>query len=273
MTDRPSTLRDLLTVEKVGDDLFEGHSLNYPWGRVYGGQAVAQGLWAAGQTVEPQFLPHSMHAYFIRGGSIDVPIRYEVDELRDGRSFVTRRVVGRQQDKAIINISASFQVAEDAAEVVRVSRPDVEGPDGLESEDWDMFIDHRDVPVSDMGRARAWMRPSEDVDASPLLQAASIAFLSDDIATEAVVRLHPSMTKGRAAMLEMAAFREKFFTTSLDHAVWFHRLDRASEWTLHDFACDILTGSRGISRGHIFRHDGELVATVAQEVLLREIRR
>ena len=109
MTEQPfDTFREMMHLEPHGPDVFVGESWRYPWGRVYGGQVVAQALSAAAETVDPDYLPHSLHAYFIRGGTSDEPIRYEVDRIRNGRSFTTRRVVARQSNGAILNLSASF---------------------------------------------------------------------------------------------------------------------------------------------------------------------
>lgn len=270
-----STLRDLLALEVDGDDAFLGHSPNYPWGRVYGGQAVAQALWAAGQTVDPRFRPHSLHAYFIRGGQIDRPIRYEVDRIRDGRSFVTRRVVGTQYDpkrgrRAIMNLSASFQVEEDEAEAMIAVLPDVPMPGTFESAygdpEWSSIFERQVFPHGEPGRALSWTRIAERLDPDDhLLRASVVAYLSDDVPTESVIYAHPDFKR------EVDLF-EQFMTTSLDHAVWFHDLAGSHEWMLHDFNCDALRGGRGHTNGRIFTQGGGHVATVSQEVLLRKLR-
>ena len=130
----------LMGLEAHGPDVFVGVSPDYPWGRVYGGQVVAQGLRAAAATVDADRHVHSLHAYFIRGGRIDEPIRYEVDRIRNGRSFVTRRVVARQSEGAILNLSCSFQIREDQADVQESTlSTDLGGVSGGTNEDWGML--------------------------------------------------------------------------------------------------------------------------------------
>lgn len=269
----PTHLKQLLDLEWLGDDNFLGHSPHYPWGRVYGGQAVAQALWAAGQTVEPRFLPHSMHAYFIRGGEIDRPIRYSVDRIRDGRSFVTRRVVGVQDDvvkgsRAIMNLSASFQMAETEAEVMTNGLPDVPRPGEFEAlhtdPEWSPMFSRQGLPITDRGRASSWTRITDEVDADDyLLQASVIAYISDDVPTESVLNAHPNRGSDEDLF-------DRFMTTSLDHAIWFHQFGGSNDWMLHDFHCTAMRGARGHASGRIYASDGRHLATVAQEVLLRE---
>ena len=131
----------LMALEPHGPDVFVGTSPDYDWGRVYGGQVVAQGLWAATSTVDADHHVHSVHAYFIRGGSSDEPIRYEVDRIRNGRSFVTRRVVARQSEGAILNLACSFQAAEEQADVQESVLPDDVGEPGSGTvEDWEALV-------------------------------------------------------------------------------------------------------------------------------------
>jgi acyl-CoA thioesterase II len=184
---------DLMVLEPHGPDTFIGTGPQYPWGGLYGGQIVAQGLRAAGLTVEPQFLPHSLHAYFIRRGDADEPIRFEVDRVRNGRSFVTRNVIARQSVGAILSMSASFQVVEDAPDVQTVQLPDVPQPDGLDPECWSTMFDRAYVPGGRRpGKAQAWLRMRTLVGDDPMHQACALAYLSDDLPTEAVVTLHPA---------------------------------------------------------------------------------
>ena len=114
-TAHPTTFAEMLDLSEHGPDTWVGESPRYRWGRIYGGQVVAQALWAATRSVDDEFFPHSLHAYFIRGGSLEEPVRYEVDRLRDGRSFCTRAVVARQSGGAILHLSCSFQRLEDEA--------------------------------------------------------------------------------------------------------------------------------------------------------------
>src|SRR3954451_14524695 len=126
----------MMTLEQHGPDTYVGVGPSYPWGGLYGGQIVAQGLRAAGLTVDPVFRVHSLHAFFIRRGDADEPIRFEVDRIRNGRSFVTRRVEARQSVGAILTMAASFQVDEDAPEVQTAEPPAVPAADGLASDGW-----------------------------------------------------------------------------------------------------------------------------------------
>ena len=131
------TFAELFELEPVGDDTFSAISATYPWGQVYGGQVAAQGLLAAGLTVDAAFAPHSLHAYFVRIGTWDEPIIYEVDRIRDGRSFATRRVLARQSKGVILNLSASFQRPEDEPEAQRITLPaDVPAPGTIEMDSW-----------------------------------------------------------------------------------------------------------------------------------------
>ena len=150
----------LMALESHGPDVYVGISPDYPWGRVYGGQVVAQGLRAAAATVDDDRHVHSLHAYFIRGGTSSEPIRYEVDRIRNGRSFTTRRVVARQSEGAILNLSCSFQVVEDQANVQESTAPDHMGTaeDG-ESEGWGL-MGYRRV-IQETGHSASWLRPSE----------------------------------------------------------------------------------------------------------------
>ena len=249
-----------------GPDVWVGGSARYPWGRVYGGQVAAQGLWAAAQTVPEGYVPHSMHAYFIRGGDSDQPIRFEVDRIRDGRSFVTRRVVARQSSGAILNLSASFQVHEDAADATSIAMPSpVERPEDLAASSWSPLLERRPVP-HDRNLARVWVRVP-DVGDDPLMHVLGHAFASDDVATDAVEIVHPI---GRPKLDMGTDYVHPYMGASLDHTVWFHRPAPADEWCLHDFRSSGVSGARGISFGEIWTADGRHVASIAQEVLLRE---
>ncbi len=252
----------MMALEPHGPDTFIGVGPSYPWGGLYGGQILAQGLKAAGATVEAPFRVHSLHAYFIRGGDADEPIRFEVDRSRNGRSFATRRVVVRQSIGVILNMAASFQVDEDAPEVQTAVLPEVPRPESIEPETWSPVFDRRVVSrFAEPGRSTGWFRMAEAIH-DPLLHACALAYLSDDLPTEAVVALHPD----RERLVDVGS---GFWSASLDHAVWFHRPMRADEWHLHDFTCHGLISSRGVSIGHVFTSEGSHVATVSQEVLLR----
>jgi len=274
-----------------GTDVLVGSGPQYPWGGLYGGQIVAQALRAAAASVDPELEPHSIRAYFIRRGDHTEPVRYELDRIRNGRSFATRRVVARQAIGAILNAESSFQRPEPAAIVQTVTMPEVPGPDEVASESWSTTFDRRTVPADRVrggardgaGRTVAWMRVEEELgdpdDASAqLVHRCWLAYLSDDLPTESVIRAHPISAERAEAPAgdgdEPSDGDEtdgRLFCASLDHTIWFHRPLRADRWHLHDVSCHHYVGGRGLALGHVFRDDGVHVATVAQEVLVRDV--
>lgn len=257
---------EMMALEEHGPDTYIGVGPRYPWGGLYGGQILAQGLLAASGTVEEAYRIHSLHAYFIRTGDADEPIRFEVDRIRNGRSLSTRRVVARQSVGAILNMAASYQVDEAAPEVQTAQMPEVPGPDEAISNSWSPLFERRSLRIVDPpGRSTGWLRMSDPVGEDPVLQACALAFLSDDLPTEAVVAQHPDRP-------EPGGQDYPFWSASLDHAVWFHRPLAADEWHLHDFTCHGLMSSRGLAVGEVFTGAGRHVATVTQEVLLRRRR-
>ena len=217
----------------------------------------------AAHTVDPQHRVHSLHAYFIRRGDHGEPIRFEVDRLRNGRSFVTRAVVARQSTGAILNMSASFQVDESGPEIDAAEMPMVPSHDAVADDSWIPFFDRRIVVGEEQrnGTAAMWFsmrgRPLDD----PVARACALAYCSDDLPADAV--------RSRRLQAEPSATDAEWFGTSLDHAIWFHRPLASSRWYLHHFTCQGLLGSRGLATGHVFDADGTLLATVAQEVLMR----
>ncbi|GAC1535742.1 MAG: acyl-CoA thioesterase II [Acidimicrobiales bacterium] len=252
----------MMALEPHGPDAFVGVGPGYPWGGLYGGQIVAQALRAAAATVDEGFRPHSLHAFFIRRGDQDEPIRFEVDRLRNGRSFATRAVIARQTTGAILHMSASFQVDEpDAADVQAASAPDLARPESLEETSWSPMFGRRYPMIRANGRSAGWLRMLTDIGDDPVMQACALAYTSDDLAMEAAMALHPDFTGDWSG--------EKWVSASLDHAIWFHRPARADAWMLQDFRCDGLRNSRGLTIGQVFDEGGIHVATVAQEVLLR----
>lgn len=260
----------LMSLESHGPDVFVGIGPSYPWGRVYGGQVVAQALRAAWETVDSDHQVHSLHAYFIRGGDFDEPIRYEVDRIRNGRSFLTRRVVARQSVGPILNLSASFQIREDQADVQELELPrDVPSPDDLPSEDWGPILQRRMVAPAESGPARStcWLRVTPPVGEDPVMQACALAYASDDIPTEAASSSHPRRPSPTA---DPGEYDRVFVGASLDHAIWFHRPGRHDDWILHDFRGQGVVGARGLALGQLFGQSGTHLATVAQEILLRE---
>ena len=269
-------LKTILDLADHGPDTYVGIGPHYPWGGLYGGQIVAQALTAAVQTIDDDELHvHSVRAYFIRRGDHDQPVRYEVDRIRNGRSFATRRVVARQPVGAILNLEASFQRPEESADVETVSiASDVPRPEELEQDSWSPVFERAFVSPemirSDRrdgaGRAAAWLRVSQELPPDGPLHAGGLAYLSDDLPTDAVARAHP------VSRQPMEVLYKVLFTASLDHTIWFHRPFRADEWQLHDFTCHTFVGARGLAIGHVFSLDGAHLATVAQEVLLRDTR-
>jgi len=257
----------LMHLESHGPDVFVGVGPSYPWNRVYGGQVVAQALRSALTTVDEDHHVHSLHAYFIRGGDSNEPIRFEVDRIRNGRSFVTRRVVARQSSGPILNLSASFQIREDQADVQELTIPrDIPQPEDLPSDNWNEILERRTIP-SKGSRAAYWLRVAGPISEDPATQACALAYTSDDVPTEAAARSHP---KNPPPGSDPGSYGETFIGASLDHAIWFHRPGRHDEWVLHDFTGHGVTGARGLGIGQVFSRDGVHLATIAQEILIRE---
>jgi acyl-CoA thioesterase-2 len=256
---------ELLALEPHGPDTFVGISPTYPWGRVYGGQVVAQALRAAATTVDGPFHAHSLHAYFIRGGDADEPIRFEVDRLRNGRSFVTRQVVARQSGGAILNLSCSFQVDEAEVDVQASDPPDAAPPDpSAPDTSWGPLLERRPAAPPTPGEASMWLRVVGPLEDDPGLHVCALAYASDDAPMEAAINLHPAWTGTEDDYT-------RFMTASLDHALWFHRPVRGDDWHLFHLRCDGLRGARGTSLGRVYSADGRHVASVAQEVLIRDL--
>lgn len=269
-----------LVVEEIGEHVFTGTSPERP-SRVFGGQVLAQALDAAGRTVPPERLAHSMHAYFLRPGNPAKAIRYEVDLIRDGGSFTTRNVIAYQDDKAIFNTSISFQVEEPGL-AHQSDMPDVPPPEGLETEleRWTRLaaeypgkldapprlpierkaIHPRDFinPTPRKPEYQYWLRalgdPGEDYRRHQIL----LAFMSDFGLLGTTLMPHP-----------YSGWGDDVISASLDHAMWFHRRFRADEYLLYDLDSPRAAGARGFSRGSFFTREGELVASTAQECLIR----
>jgi acyl-CoA thioesterase-2 len=248
--------------------------------RVFGGQVAGQALVAAGRTVPAERKVHSLHAYFIRPGDPSIPIVYEVDRIRDGRSFTTRRVVGIQRGKAIFSLSASFHLAEDGVEHA-TAMPAVPPPADLPSRMDSMAkyadklgsfarmprpIDVRyvtDPPWELRGqgneaRNQVWMRADGTLPDDELLHVCVLTYASDMTLLDSILVRHGVYW----------GF-DKVLGASLDHALWFHRPFRADEWFLYDCESPSAAGARGLATGRFFAQDGTLIATVVQEGLLR----
>jgi len=258
-----TSMNPSLDLEPHGADTYVGSSPDCPWGRIYGCLVVGQALTAATATVDPEHHVHSLHAYFILGGVPSEPVRYEVDRIRNGRTFSTRRVVARQSGGAILNLSASFHRVEGGYEVEGVELPDAPSPDSVQPSQWEVGMDYREVePPPSPGRSLAWARYRAPLPDDPRIHACALAFLSDANPMDAIAGLHPIKPSSPD---EWGA---TYVSASLDHAIWFHRQVRADEWLLFDMCSPHIGGGRGVARGEVFQH-GRLVATVAQEGLLR----
>jgi acyl-CoA thioesterase-2 len=276
----------LLDLEDVEVDIFRGRTAAVSLQRVFGGQVAGQAMVAATRTVPEDRFVHSLHAYFIRPGDPEVPIVYQVERVRDGRSFTTRRVSAVQHGKTIFHLSASFQVVEEGVLEHQGTMPDVPGPETvptvLERLDgrpdamsvWSRLPRSLDVRylgepgwVKKGARAvdphqRVWMRVDGKLPDDPTLHACALIYASDLSLLDAVLSTHGEVWGPEGVM-----------GASLDHAVWFHRPFRADEWMLYDCQSPSASGARGLAAGRFFSADGEHIATVVQEGLLRGLAR
>jgi acyl-CoA thioesterase II len=261
---RDVSLVDLLTLEPHGPDTFVGVAAQYPWNdRLYGGQVIAQALSAASATVGGGRLAHSLHAYFIRPGTHTEPVRFEVERLRDGRSFSTRQVVARQSSGAILNLSASFHTHEDEADVPVGPMPSgVPLPDdpSLLNQGWGRLLDRKAPPGAEP--VGCWVRLLADLGADPVLQQCALAFMSDAAPSRPARQRHPEACGDDRD-------RGRFQGASLDHAMWFHRPSDVADWHWFAMRSHGLAGARGVVSGDVFDAAGRHIATVAQQVLLR----
>ncbi|MBP2338276.1 acyl-CoA thioesterase-2 [Saccharothrix coeruleofusca] len=270
----------LLDLERIEENIFRGVSPAESPVRVFGGQVAGQALVAAGRTVPPERRVHSLHSYFIRGGDPTIPIVYEVDRIRDGRSFTTRRVVAVQRGKAIFSLSASFQLDEPGLDH-QEPMPAVPEPESLPTyaQAAAGYLDKvgmtrlpRPIDVRYVteppwrareggpaeARSQVWMRADGKLPDDDLLHVCVLAYASDMTLLDSVLVRH-GVYWGT----------DKVLGASLDHAMWFHRRFRADEWFLYDCASPSASGARGLATGRFFSADGQLVATVVQEGLLR----
>ena len=267
MSQKPLDLSRVFELEPHGPDTFVGESPRYEWGRIYGGLVIAQALWSATQTVHEEHTVHSLHAYFILGGDLAEPVRYEVDRVRNGRSFTTRRVVARQSGGAILTLACSFQRAEDGPEDQSAVFPDVPSPEEVRGE-LDAGVELRELaaPKSPPG-LRAWARFPERLPDDPRLHACALAYLSDVNAIGAIGASSPELIP------EGSSWDDSIMAASLDHAMWFHHPARADDWVLLDMAGHGLIGTRGLATGQVFDARRTHVVTIAQEGLLRRRKR
>ncbi|MBE7187368.1 acyl-CoA thioesterase II [Jatrophihabitans endophyticus] len=272
----------LLDLERIEQDIFRGVSPKDRWQRVFGGQVAGQALVAAGRTVDPDRHVHSLHGYFIRPGDPRVPIVYEVDRVRDGRSFSTRRVIAVQHGKAIFTLSASFQLVQDGIDH-DTERPDAPPPDALptfadrlRSSEWagEFYrtrprpIDVRYVDPPPWERAdagprdglfRVWMRADGELPDDPLLHVCVLTFASDMTLLDSVLARQglANLIDGRISM------------ASLDHAMWFERPFRADDWLLYSMHSPSASGGRGLASGRFYDSSGRQVVSVVQEGMIR----
>ena len=265
MSQEPLDLTRVFELEPHGPETWIGESPDYPWGRIYGGLVVAQALWAATQTVKPEHTVHSLHAYFILGGELGEPVRYEVDRVRNGRSFTTRRVLARQSAGAILTLACSFQKQEGGPESQSATFPEgLKRPDDIERE-WDAGVDIRPMrPDPGSPGSRLWARHPIELGEDPRLHACGLAYMSDVNPMGAVTASHPHYQQ-----FGDADYEATFMGASLDHAVWFHRPVKADDWLLFDLTGHGMIESRGLATGPVFDASGVHVATIAQEGLLR----
>ncbi len=277
-------LVEQLALEPIEENLFRGQSQDLGWGTVFGGQVLGQALSAAVRTVPADRHVHSLHAYFLRPGDVNRPIVYEVDRIRDGGSFTTRRVVAIQKGQAIFNLAASFQVVEEGFSH-QDAMPQVPPPESLEDEREQIARKLESLPPAMRERAaaerpfelrpvepvvdplapaplppvkRIWMRTSGRLSDDPALHryllayASDYSFLTTSLQPHAVSWLTPGMQ-----------------VASIDHVMWFHRPFRVDDWLLHVMESPAAHGGRGLVRGKVFTRDGQLAASTAQEGLIR----
>lgn len=278
------SLLSILDLEPLERNLFRGVSPDNGWQRVYGGQVLGQALVAAARTVEPERTAHSLHGYFLLAGDPASPIIYEVERIRDGGSFNTRRVKAIQHGRAIFSMSVSFHKAEDGYDH-QSPMPDVPPPEDLP--DAREFMDHlidklpdsmrrywnRERPVEmrivDAGRylnreskapvQQIWIKANGELPDDPRLHQAILAYASDFTLLDTALIAHGKLL-----------FDTDIQLASLDHAMWFHRPFRADTWLLYAQDSPNAFGARGFGRGSIYTRDGELVASAAQEGLMRK---
>jgi acyl-CoA thioesterase-2 len=277
-------LVSILDLETLEQNLFRGMSPPFGWQRVFGGQVIAQSLVAANRTVEVARRVHSLHCYFLLPGDPKVPIIYEVDRIRDGGSFTTRRVVAIQHGRPIFSLSASYQVQETGFEH-QIDMPSVPQPEDLPTEEQFKALVDKFAPepvkrywsrprplvvrptdlsrfvgkVPSDPRQYVWVKTSGQLPEDPQLHSVVLAYLSDMTLLDTSLVIH-----GRSV------FDPHLQVASLDHAMWFHREPKVDEWLLYAQDSPSSSGARGFTRGALYDRQGRLVASVAQEGLIRQ---
>ena len=285
MSDALADLVEVLALEPIEVNIFRGLSPDEDRQRVFGGQVAGQALMAAARTVDVDHLVHSLHAYFLRPGDPMTPILYDVDRIRDGKSFTTRRVVAIQHGRAIFNLQASFHAAEQGFDY-QVGMPDdlpeptslptfgermapwarqlgpwLQRPRPIDTRqvDWLPPLGRAEVARSD--RQRTWWRADGTLPDDPYLHACVATYASDISLLDTVLLPHG-----------ISWFEGKVMSASLDHAMWFHQPFRADEWMLFDQRVTATGGARGLARGEMFTAGGVLAVSVVQEGLIRPVR-
>jgi len=279
---KSKSLVDTLALERIEVNLFRGHAPKDEGPRIFGGLVIAQALLAGYGTVE-ESLCHSLHCYFLRPGDPSIPILYEVDRARDGRTFTARRVTAIQHGEQIFNMAASFQRPEDGLEH-QDPPPDANGPEDLADEEdlrralmeslparvRQMAERHRPIdmrPVDPAGFMPdrpaepiqlVWMRAAQPIGAEPVFNQAALAYASDMSLLSTSMRPHGMSWRTPGIQ-----------TASIDHAIWFHRPCDFNDWQLYVQRSPSASGSRGFNLGAIYSRDGRLVASTAQEGLIR----
>ncbi|WP_420492951.1 acyl-CoA thioesterase [Kitasatospora camelliae] len=277
---------ELLEIEELDENLFRGSCHAGAPMRAFGGQVAAQALTSAGRTIGKDRLVHSLHGYFLRPGDPQRPIVYQVDRVRDGASYATRRVTAVQRGEAIFTLSASFKRPEESRERQR-SMPPVPGPEELPDPflTWEQLapehfaratgfrsLEMRFVPADSPGlpaempgvpQQFVWLRTGSRLPEDPLVQVCALTYLSDlTLASTTTLHLQPHML--------LRTEPPRITLASLDHAMWFHRPFRADDWLLFAQRSPSASDGRGLAMGEFYDRDGQLVASAVQETLARE---
>ncbi len=286
MTTSVSEFMDVLNIRPIeGQDRFEGDSTHKNWKRIFGGQVIGQCLVAAQRTVGEELQVHSLHCYFMRPGDPAVPITFEVDRIRDGRSFATRRVVAIQKEQAIFSLAASFHKEEGGYDH-QMPMPETPMPEDLPSEldvikrfpgvvpekivrnwaeerpvemrfaDFDAYFNKDERSFHN----RIWFKLKGEVEGDQQMQRAILAYVSD------YTLLATSMLQH-----DTRFFHRRVMAASLDHSVWFHRPVKCDDWLLYYMDSPSASGARGFCRGSIYNQEGSLIASIAQEGLIRPV--
>jgi len=268
-----TSLLDFMRCERLDDNLFRGQSRDLKTGQVYGGQVLGQAIRAAYNTMDGDRKIHSAHAYFLLKGDVNAPIIYEVDRSLDGGSFSSRRVVAIQHGRPIFNLSASFQKHEKGLEYFRPANPAIESLmavlDKPPSNKYDFQAEFLDVcelsedQTSSPDAIQLWIKTKERLPEDPDCHTSVLAYISD------MGLLSASLMPHGLGEPDMQKRHQKVLMASIDHAIWFHRPFRADEWFFYDCRVQSTGNGRGFTHGSVYTQDGTLVATAAQEGLIR----